>query len=268
MITNPQKSKLAEKIQKMPKYKNIDIPIETIQSLIEQSIPLCKNPAELEKRVREKTHNIVALYLGELDYGKATIQFLQVKNDSQLLKDFSIKALMSHASTKERGQELEGFYQELFGRIGQVGSIADLACGLHPLGLPFMRLPPGTAYYAYDLNKTRVDFIDVFITEQGYKGGCFHQDILINPPSGECDVAFFFKEAHRFEKRQPGVLPFFLDNIKAPKIVISLPLQSFGTHLQIYQKYEKIFCEYTGKHGWHMDKFFIGNEVFFLIDKE
>ena len=267
MITNPQKSKLAEKIQNMPKYRNVEIPTETIQSLIEQSIPLCKNLAELEKRVREKTHNIVALYLGELDYGKAINEFMRIKNDSLLLKDFSLKALMSHASTKERGQDLDAFYQELFSRIGKVGSIADLACGLYPLGLPFMGLQLDTAYYAYDLNKIRVDFLNMFISELGYHGGCFHQDILINPPLVECDVAFFFKEAHRFEKRQPGVLPFFLDSIKAPKIVISLPLQSFGTHLQIYQKYEKIFCEYTKKRGWYMDKFIIGNEVFFIIDK-
>ncbi len=30
------------------------------------------------------------------------------------------------------------------------------------------------------------------------------QDILIKPPDVEADIAFFFKEAHRFEQRQHG----------------------------------------------------------------
>ena len=267
MITDAQKEKIVEKILKMPKYKNVEIPIKTIKSLIEASLPLSKNIAELEKRVREKIHNIVALYLGDIDYKTAINEFRKAKNNSQTLKEFSIRVLMSHASTKERGQELTEFYQALFHIIGHVKSIADLACGLHPLGLPFMGLPLSTAYYAYDLNKARVDFLNAFITEQGYAGGCFHNDILTNPPPDAFDVVLFFKEAHRFEKRQPGVLPHFIDSIRAPKIVISLPLQSFGTHCEIYKKYEKIFCEHITKRSWCMDKIFLGNEVFFVVKK-
>ena len=267
MINSTQVIKMADKILNMPKYKNVEIPTETVQSLIEMSLPKCRNIAELEKRVREKIHNIVALYLGELDYEYAINEFRQVKNCSQSLKEFSMRALESHASTKERGQDLTEFYRALFSRVGDVKSIADLACGLHPLGLPFMGLPLNTIYHAYDLNKTRVDFLNIFISELGYNGGCFHQDILVNPPPDEYDVVLFLKEAHRFEKRQPGVLPSFLDCIKAAKIVISLPLQSFGTHCQIYQKYEKIFLEYVEKNAWLLEKLFLGNEVFFIIDK-
>ena len=267
MITETRINKMVEKILKMPKYKNVAIPPETLQSVIEMSLPLSKNIAELEKRVREKIHNIVALYLGEMDYEKAIDRFRQVKDNCQLLKEFSARALQAHASTKERGQELEEFYQTLFGRIGDVKSIADLACGLHPLGLPFMGLPPDTAYYAYDLNKARADFLHIFITEQGYSGGCFHGDILTNPPQEVFDVAFFFKEAHRFEKREQGVLPSFFDSIKAQKIVVSVPLQSFGTHCEIYKKYEKIFCEYAKQRNRQSENFFVGNEVFFIIDR-
>ncbi|MCL2285022.1 MAG: hypothetical protein FWC32_01500 [Firmicutes bacterium] len=267
MITETQVNKMVEKILKMSKYKEVSIPPETLQSVIEMSLPLSKNIAELEKRVREKIHNIVALYLGEMDYEKAVDEFRQVKNNCQLLKEFSARALMAHASTKERGQELAEFYQVLFSRIGNMQSIADLACGLHPLGLPFMGLPSDTAYYAYDLNKARADFINIFITEQGYSGGCFHEDILTNPPPEEFDAAFFFKEAHRFEKREPGVLPNFFDSVKAHKIVVSVPLQSFGTHCEIYKKYEKIFCEYAEKRNLHLENFFHGNEVFFIIDR-
>jgi len=251
----------------MPKYRNVEIPTETVKSLVDSSLPLSKNSADLEKRVREKIHNIVALYLGDMDYGKANKAFMEIKHDKAAVEEFSKQSLTLHASTEERGQELAKLYRLLFERIGVAKSIGDLACGLHPLGLPFMELPMGIAYYAYDLNKPRVDFLNAFIIEQGYGGGCFHQDILIDPPSIKFDVAFFFKEAQRFEKRQPGALPDFLDSINASKIVISLPLQSLGRRNQMFLKYEKIFTEYSEKSNWSLDDFTFGNEVFYIIDR-
>lgn len=265
-ITADKINEIVEKIKKMAKYKDVEIPAETIQSLIELSYPVSKNSADLEKRIREKIHNITALYLGDINYKNAIDEFRQVKNDPDVLKAFSHQKLTFHASTKERGHDLSTLYQQLFSRIGNCKSIADLACGIHPLGLPFMDLPLDTSYYAYDLNKARVDFLNIFITEQGYNGGCFHQDILIHPPSIHFDVAFFFKEAHRFEKRQPGVIGGFLDSIKASKIVVSLPLQSLGTSSELSPKYEKTLYEYTTNRRWSFDSFTHGNEVFYIMD--
>jgi len=266
-ITADKTNEIVEKIKKMAKYKDVQIPDETIQSLVDLACPVSKNLADLEKRVREKIHNITALYLGEMDYKKAMDEFRQVKNNPHALKEFAQQQLTCHASTKERGHDLANLYQQLFDRIGHCKCIADFACGLHPLGLPFMALPLDTGYYAYDLNKTRVDFLNVFITEQGYTGGCFHQDILTSPPSIHFDAAFFFKEAHRFEKRQPGVMRTFLDSINASKIVVSLPLQSLGTSSELSPKYEKTLHEYTTERGWLFSSFTHGNEIFYIIDK-
>jgi len=266
-ITAGKANEIIEKIKKMSKYKDVEIPAETIQSLITLSCPVSKNFTDLEKRIREKIHNITALYLGEIDYKKTTAEFMQVKNNKMALREFAQHKLSFHASTKERGPDLTALYKQLFGRIGNCRRIADLACGLHPLGLPFMGLPLDTGYYAYDLNKARADFLNIFITGQGYNGGCFHQDILTHPPSIHFDVAFFFKEAHRFEKRQPGIMCTFLDSINASKIIVSLPLQSLGTSSELSPKYGKILYEYTTGHRWSFDSFTHGNEVFYILDK-
>jgi len=266
-ITTDKINDIAEKIKKMPKYKEVEIPDETIHSLIQAAYPISKNLADLEKRIREKIHNITALYLGDINYKKAIDEFREVKNCPSALKEFCQQNLTFHASTKERGQDLAALYQQLFSHIGNCKSIADLACGLHPLGLPFMGLPLGCAYYAYDLNKARVDFLNVFITEQGYNGGCFHQDIITNPPSIHFDAVFFFKEAHRFEKRQPGIMRVFLRSIKASKIVVSLPLQSLGTSSELSPKYEQTLYEYAAEHGRSFGSFTHGNEIFYVISE-
>ena len=256
--------KLINKIQSMPKYKALNIPTETIESLIQICAPISKNSTDLEKRVREKIHNITALYLGDLDYAKATADFRGLKSEEEI-KNFALQNLNFHASTKERGQDLEPLYAQLFAEIGQPNSIADLACGLHPLGIPFMNLPKSTTYHAYDLHKTRTEFLHIYITELGHPGGCFHQDILTSPPQSHFCVAFFFKEAHRFEKRQPGSTCQLLDGISATKKIVSLPLQSLGTASGLSPIYEQTLRSYAEERSCSFDHFTHGNEIFYIV---
>jgi len=267
---NPTEEIVA-KILAMPKYKNVQMPVETIRALIANCGPGSRGPADLEKRVREKLHNIVAPYLGDLDYTDATEAFARIKGDPGAVREFSARALTAHASTRERGPELERLYQSLFEEMGMAGKIcgvADLACGLHPLGLPFMNLPSGCAYYAYDLHMARVHFLDTFIREQGYAGGCFHRDILLSPPAEKFGVAFFFKEAHRFEKREPGALLRLIDRLDASRIVVSLPIQSLGTRSQISPKYESMLREYAKANSLLLKSMVFGNEIFYVIFTE
>jgi len=258
---------IATRILNMPKYKDVQIPAETVRGLIENCLPISKNPADLTKRVREKLHNVVAPYLGDLDYRGASDEFSRIQDDPSAIREFALRALACHSSTKERGAELASLYRLLFEKTGTPTSIADLACGLHPLGLPFMDLPTDAAYYAYDLHKERADFLNAFITGLQYKGGCFHRDILVNPPDEKFDVAFFFKEAHRFEKREPGVLTRFVDSINADKIVVSLPARGFGSSSQIAPKYGMILSAHAQERGFMMDDMELGNEVFYIISR-
>ena len=83
----------------MQKYKEVNIPAETVQSLIGQLKPFCKNPDDLEKKVREKVHNIAALYLGEINYQKAAEEFRQIKNNPSDLNGFCQRLLISSPKT-------------------------------------------------------------------------------------------------------------------------------------------------------------------------
>lgn len=258
---------IVDKIIHMPKYKGVDIPVGTIRSLAEKCAPASKNAADLEKRVRGKIHNIVASWLGDADYDQAKAEFNRIKGEPEAVKEFSRQTLMLHSSTKERGLDLALFYQVLFEQIGKADRIADLACGLHPLGLPYMGLPKDAAYYAYDLNKARADFLNDFILGLGYGGGCFHRDILLDPPAIRFDAAFFFKEAQRFEKREPGVMPAFIDSIMASKVVVSLPLQGLGSRNPLPPAYGAMIRRYAEGRGMPLKSFAFGNEIFYIIDK-
>lgn len=107
-----------------------------------------------------------------------------------------------HASSRERLPYLASFYQEIFSIIGKPTTILDLACALDPLGLPWMDLPPTSQYFAYDIHQPRLAFLRVYFQAFYPQAQAISQDILTDTPEQEADCAFFFKEAHRLEKRR------------------------------------------------------------------
>lgn len=216
------------------KYRHIGLNPATIEDLIRQEARHQPSHKAILKAVKRKLHNIVAPYLGELDYAALTDQLAQIHEtslDSAVLRSFCLDVLSQHASTAERIPIMAAFYERLFLATGEPQTIMDLACGLHPLAFPWMGLPTTTSYHAYDIVQPRVDFINQFFIKIGLAPLAENRDILMDPPTFDADLAIFFKEAHRFEKRQPGCNRAFWESLKAKTLAVSLPRQNLaGTH--------------------------------------
>ncbi len=188
-----------DEIRAARKYKNLDLPDSTLRDLVAQEALPGRSHKQIEQAVREKLHNIVAPYLGDPDYAQAgqVMETAFASGDAQAVRDFCQEMLASHASTRERSEpinSLADFYTQLWQATCRPASILDLACGLHPFGLPWMGLPAGTSYHAFDLHHPRVALIDRFLKLSGANGGACHQDILVQPPELEADVALFLKK--------------------------------------------------------------------------
>jgi len=257
---------IAAKINASRKYRDTGVPEATIRSLAAACLA-AGGKKDAEKRARVKLHNIVAPYLGDLDYDAAVQEFEKTEHDECELAVFCYDCLDKHASTRERGRDIADLYARLFGMLGDVKSVCDLACGLHPVGLPFMGLPRGTVYCAYDLNKPRAKFLDAFIKGLGYGGGCFHRDIYIDPPPEAFDVAFFFKEAHRLEKRETGATIKLIGSINAKKFVVSLPVFGMNGGNRLSPRYGEDIRAYADANGYAVETMEYNNEMFYVIDK-
>jgi 16S rRNA (guanine(1405)-N(7))-methyltransferase len=175
--------------------------------------------------------------------------------------------LTSHASTRERITILEEFYPRLFSCTGQPSVILDLACGLNPFTFPWMGLPLSTRYYAYDINRPRVALINHYFSLQGLTPLASTEDILVNPPQVGADVAFFFKEAHRFEQRQRGCNLAFWQALRVRYLLVSLPTSSLtGRHSLVDGHRKLVYSILTGQ-PWQVTEILFTNELVFCIDK-
>ena len=143
-------ARLSTDIQASRKYRSLDLPQETLRDLLEQELTKGRSGNAALQAVREKLHNIVAPYLGDPDYQAAAFMLDEAihSRDEKNIKATCNDILATHASTRERISMLDSFYQQLWSVTGVPGSILDLACGLHPFGVPWMGVPLEPRYHA------------------------------------------------------------------------------------------------------------------------
>lgn len=262
-------TELARPILESKKYRDVNLPLETVVDLIRLSLEHGLKPDQAVDEARKKLHNIVAPYLGDPDYGAeiAELDRIGVFSDIEETRAYSLRMLESHASTDERIPRLDEFYRKIFEIAGLPDSILDLACAMHPFGHPWMGLSADCRYKAYDLHQPRVDLINRYFNAAHINGEAFYGDILINPPTEQADVAFFFKEAHRFEQRKRGCNRPFWQSLNVRWLVVSLPASNLTGRFDLADRQRKLVAETLAGLDWPVTETLVGNELIFCIRK-
>jgi 16S rRNA (guanine(1405)-N(7))-methyltransferase len=221
------------------------------------------------KAVRKKLHQIVALYLGDPDYAKALneLETAVQSANPELLKASCSHIMSTHATTRERLPMLDTFYRQIFEVTGKPGTLLDIACGLNPLSFPWMNLPTATHYYAYDIHQKRVTFLNQFFSLLGLLPLAKFQDVLTHFPEEKADVAFIFKEVHRFERRRQGCTLPLLDALQVHYIVVSFPTKSLSGRRDLAGQYHQLFYDMVKGRPWPVTEIEFEDELIFCVDK-
>ena len=251
------------------KYRGLGIPPETVRDLLEKELALGRSEKAALKAVRQKLHNVMAPYLGDPDYEQAAqdLDRAFASADGDAVRAVCTLILQAHASTRERQPLLETFYPRLFAVTGQPKTVLDVACGLHPFGLPWMGLPRETRYHAYEIHRPRVALINHFLTQLGMAPLAEVRDVLVQPPDVQADMAFFFKEAHRFEQRQRGCNRPFWQALKVHWLLVSLPVVSLSGQHSLLEGSRALVRSALGDLPWRVEEILFEHEVVFAIEK-
>jgi 16S rRNA (guanine(1405)-N(7))-methyltransferase len=261
---------LVNRISISRKYHHLGIPAATIRDLIAQALSRGTHPSDIEKTVKEKLHNLVAPYLGDPAYPSLASELTSLPHevDSPELQAWCLQVMRAHSSTRERIPILDEFYRTIFEVTGEPRSILDLACGLNPFSIPWMQLNRDVGYFAFDLHQPRVLLIDAFLKHIGQDGAGIHSDILVQPPRQKADIAFFFKEAHRFEQRQHGVNRAFFRSIPARFLLVSLPTANLTGRRSMLEQDRILIDQSISGLDWKVQEILFENEIVFCIEKD
>jgi len=193
----------------------------TIRELAAEAVRQHKKSKPAIKAVRARLHSIMAPYLGDPDYEAETVRLNAAfaAHDAQAIETVCLDCLHAHLSTRERLPILAEFYERIFTITGRPQSIMDIACGLNPLALRWMGLElvgskqlavsreglkEGLKFYAYDIHEPRIHFINHYLQLEGLEPLARVQDVAMDFPQEQVDVALFLKEMPRFERNYGG----------------------------------------------------------------
>lgn len=249
------------------KYRALGLPEDTVRDLLRQEMPKYSSTEEAFKAVRKKLHNIVAPYLGDVDYLSANEELKRAFNasDPSQVKEVCEKLLRSHVSTRERLPYLRTFYERLFSVTGVPNSVLDLACGMNPFAFPWMGLSLSVSYHAYDIHRSRVALINQYFCLQGLSPLAEVRDVLVDPPMIQADVAFFFKEAHRFEQRRHGCNRDFWRALRVKWLLVSLPIMDLTGHHSMVERQRALVERTLASLSWSVTELLFESELVFCI---
>ncbi len=222
---------------------------------------------EAIKSTKNKLHQVGGAYLDQsLPYGQWIDKLRAVQGDSSRVQALCLEYMEKHASTRERLPILETFYPTLFHLLPPIRRIIDLACGLNPLALPWMPLPAGASYRAYDIYGDMTDFAGGFIHLWGMDGGGFCRDILNDPPPDEADLTLLLKAIPCLEQISKDAGKRLLDSIRSPWLIVSFPITSLGGREKgMRTHYEAHFEALTAGRGWVLQKVSFTTELVFVV---
>lgn len=180
--------------------------------------------------------------------------------------------MANHASTKERLPILDDFYATLFCDLPPIHSVQDLACGLNPLTLPWMRqsgaLAADCAYWALDVYTDLANFLQAFFVLAAVTGHARATDLLHEKLDLQTDIALLFKAAPCLEQVDKQAGRRLLEQVNAQVLFVSFPVHSLsGRQRGMVQNYTAHFHEMVHNPSWRVEPFEFETELVFRVWK-
>lgn len=223
------------------------------------------------KATKRRLHQVYGAFEQDFDYDIAYRQ-LQIAYERGTIDDVKATCrsiLGAHSSTHERLPILDRFYATLFEITDRPASLLDLGCGLNPLTLPWMDLPAGVRYVAFDIDANRVDFLNRYLALTGLQSQVHCQDVLVRPPDEAADVAFLLKMSPSLERQEEGSTLHLIEQLKTPSVVVSFAVKSLGGREKgMVEHYQQQFLELIQGQRWQVEMLVFETELVFVIKRE
>ena len=173
-----------------------------------------------------------------------------------------------HASTRERLPILDQFYAGIFSYLPPIHSVLDVACGLHPLAIPWMPLGEDAEYYAYDIYHGMMNFLHACLAIINMQGRTHVCDVIQQCPNYKVDLAFVLKTIPCLEQVDKSSGSRLLHTINADHLVVSFPVHSLGGKRKgMVEHYETHFRELVANEKWEIKKLEFSSELVFVVRK-
>jgi 16S rRNA (guanine(1405)-N(7))-methyltransferase len=179
-----------------------------------------------------------------------------------------LASMRKHASTAERTAVLDEFYAQIGRWCGRPSTVADLACGLGPLAIPWLATCPDATYWCCDIDRDLVAELPGLSEPFGVAVVAEPRDLVHPADLPPADLVLLLKTLNTLEQQRSGAARDVLAALDAPRVVVSLARGS----LSYRRRYADDPLETIGKAtagsryqlAGHAD---FGGEALFLLER-
>ena len=269
MLPEDKVNAFIAKVQESPKYAQLDTTL--VKQIATEELCNQKDEKTALKKTRTRLHRLAGAFITtKLDYTKWKDIFKDIPENNQEARNEAAKQMMKvHASTHERLPFLESFFQQALTSIAPVHSVLDLACGLNPLAIPWMPLAEDSLYYACDVVKPMLSFIENYFALTKQNGNVYSCNLLTEIPSQKVELAIMLKLLPILDQVDPKASKRLFESIQANHFLISYPSKSLGGREKgMKQTYAQHFARLVeGESFSSIQHFEFPNETVCLISK-
>jgi 16S rRNA (guanine(1405)-N(7))-methyltransferase len=227
-------------------------------------------PDDIIKHARSRLHQAAAAYFtGTPQYDTWLKELAEAGSDKTRVREVCLEVMRRHASTNERLEYLSEFYSAIARHIGKVSSVADMACGLNPLAIPWMDLDAGCQYLALDVYSDMASFFESVFPILGVDGRAVVGN-LAEPGEevgSEFDVVFLFKTLPCLEQVRKGSSLRLLRRLRARFMAITYPALSLGGRDKGMEEfYDAQLANLLDELGWSAKRTDFPRETLYIVE--
>lgn len=264
-----QLDQLIKAVLKSPKYRNVCE--DLIKNIGKRELSKRKNLKVVIKSTKNKLHQIGGAYFLKKPsycFWLEKLRKAKKSGNEDLFRKTCAEIMGYHYSTRERLNILDQFYVQIFSLLPPVQSIMDVACGFHPLSIPWMPVSEKVKYYAFDVYKDLTSFLNEFMVINDVQGYAEVRDVTQHTPEINTDLAFILNTIPCLEQIEKSAGLKILESINANFLAVSFPAQTLGgREKNMLKHYEARFNKLTQEKDWVIQRLEFGSELVFLITK-
>ncbi len=262
---------ILKQVKSSKKYKTIsdEIVLSEIKDYLNKN-KTAKITKQDIKLIRSKLHKLYSSYqtTKKSKREKYLRELKQTPNNINIIN----KILSANISTKERLEDYENLYNQIFKITGIPDSITDLGCGLNPISFQYMNLE-SIDYYAYDIDESDIKFLNNYfqiMKNKGLNGKAQILDIrdfskISNLLSS--DIVFLFKVIDLIDinnhKPSEELIKYLINN-KAKFIIASFATKTISKRAMNFPN-RKWFELMLARIGLKFKILKTKNEIFYVI---
>ncbi|MCA9924334.1 MAG: hypothetical protein KC419_03250 [Anaerolineales bacterium] len=240
---------------------------DLIRRIGTRELAVRRSTKEAIKATKNKLHQIGAAYQpGRINYKKAKELLLAAADLPDALEEAALAVMQLHTSTNERLSILPDFYAQIFAHLPPIHSVLDLACGLNPLAVPWMRPAAGVTYFACDIYTDMMQFLAEVFPLFGVQGKFEVRDVVGQPPDQPVDLALILKTLPVLDQVDKTAVPRLFDTLQAAHLLVTFPVRSLGGRGKgMVSHYTRQLETWVDGRSWQTQRLEFETELAFLI---